>query len=88
VATGAHFRLIGDSLGVSECSAGRAARSVARAIIAVFRHFIKFPVDEIATKVKEGFRRIAGKLPIKRMILKMKVGRFLSLLINVYGMSI
>jgi hypothetical protein len=61
VATGAHLRLIGDSLNVSECSAGRAVRSVAQAIVDVFINCIAFPVGEMASKVKEGFRRIASK---------------------------
>lgn len=60
VATGAHLRLVGDSLNVSESSAGRVVKSVARAINAVFSNIIKFPVGDMASKVKEGFRRIAG----------------------------
>ncbi|XP_061170345.1 putative nuclease HARBI1 [Saccostrea echinata] len=60
VATGAHLRLIGDSLNASECTTGRVVKAVARAIIEVFNNLIKFPVGEIATKVKEGFRRVAG----------------------------
>lgn len=36
VATGAHLRLIGDSLGISESSVGRSVKAVAAAIIAVF----------------------------------------------------
>ncbi|XP_062600943.1 uncharacterized protein LOC134262567 [Saccostrea cucullata] len=61
VATGAHLRLIGDSLNVSECTTGRVVKAVARAIITVFMNLIKFPSGELATKVKEGFRRVAGK---------------------------
>lgn len=61
VATGAHLRLIGDSLGISESSVGRSVKAVAAAIIAVFAQAtLVFPVGEIATKVKEGFRRVAG----------------------------
>lgn len=60
MATGAHLRLVGDSLNVSESSAGRVVKSVARAINAVFSNIIKFPVGDMASKVKEGFRRIAG----------------------------
>ena len=60
VATGAHLRLVGDCLNVSESSAGRVVKSVARAIIEVFTHLIKFPVGDMASKVREGFRRIAG----------------------------
>lgn len=77
VATGAHLRLIGDSLNVSECSAGRAVKSVAKAIIDVFINLIQFPVDEMATKVKEGFRRIAGKSP-RNLKMKMKLGLYRS----------
>lgn len=62
VATGAHLRLIGDSLGISESSVGRSVKAVAAAIIAVFAQAtLVFPVGEIATKVKEGFRRVAGE---------------------------
>ena len=64
VATGAHLRLIGDSLNVSECTAGRAVKSVAQAIVDVFMNCIKFPVGEMASRVKEGFRRIASKSSI------------------------
>ncbi|XP_061185188.1 uncharacterized protein LOC133193243 [Saccostrea echinata] len=61
VATGAHLRLVGDSLGISESSVCRSVKAVASAIVAVFaRLYITFPVGEIATKVKEGFRRVAG----------------------------
>lgn len=61
VATGAHLRLIGDNLGISESSVGRSVKAVAAAIIAVFAQAtIVFPVGKIATKVKEGFRRITG----------------------------
>lgn len=61
VATGAHLRLIVDSLGISESSVGRSVRAVAAAIVAVFaRSQIIFPVGEVATKVKEGFKRVAG----------------------------
>ncbi|XP_062587844.1 uncharacterized protein LOC134249523, partial [Saccostrea cucullata] len=60
VATGAHLRLVGDSLGISESSVGRSVKAVASAIVSVFaRPYISFPVREMATKVKEGFRRIA-----------------------------
>lgn len=61
VATGAHLRLIVDSLGISASSVGRSVRAVAAAIVAVFaRSQIIFPVGEVATKVKEGFKRVAG----------------------------
>lgn len=60
VATGAHLRLVGDCLNVSESSAGRVVKSVERAIIEVFTHMIKFPVGDMASKVREGIRRIAG----------------------------
>lgn len=61
VTSGAHLRLIRDSLGISESSEGRSVRAVAAAIIADFaRAQIVFPVGEMATKVKAGFRRVAG----------------------------
>uniref|UniRef100_A0A8W8LT89 Uncharacterized protein n=1 Tax=Magallana gigas TaxID=29159 RepID=A0A8W8LT89_MAGGI len=59
VATGAHLRLVGDSLNESESSVGRVVKSVARATIEVFTHMIKFPVGDMASKVREGFERIA-----------------------------
>lgn len=53
VATGAHLRLVGHSLLISESSVVRSIRAVAGVIVAVFaRAYIVFPVGELATKVK------------------------------------
>ncbi|XP_062619673.1 putative nuclease HARBI1 [Saccostrea cucullata] len=60
IATGAHLRLVGDSLNISESSVGRIVKDVAGAIVQIFRNFINFPAGERAAKVMEGFRRIAG----------------------------
>lgn len=44
IVTGAHLRLVGHSLNVSESSTGRAVKAVARAIVRVFVNAIQFPV--------------------------------------------
>ncbi|XP_062602379.1 uncharacterized protein LOC134264089 [Saccostrea cucullata] len=62
IATGAHLRLVGDSLNISESSVGRIVKDVAGAIVQIFRHFINYPAGERVAKVMEGFRRIAGTL--------------------------
>lgn len=49
-----------DSLHVSESSAGRVLKSVAMTIIEVFSNKVQFPMGDMASKAKEGFRRIAG----------------------------
>ena len=65
-ATGAHLRLVGDSLGVSESSVGRTVKCVASAIVNILcGAFISFPTGEMALKVKEGFRRVAGTLKLE-----------------------
>ncbi|XP_062598439.1 uncharacterized protein LOC134259857 [Saccostrea cucullata] len=60
LATGATHLLIGDSLNISRNAAGREIRAVTSLIIRVFLRFIAFPVGEVAYRVMEGFRRIAG----------------------------
>ena len=61
-ATGAFHQLVGDTFRVSDCTAGRTVKRVARAIIRVFTNTIAFPVREQAARVMEGFRRVAGGL--------------------------
>ncbi|XP_061172656.1 uncharacterized protein LOC133181987 [Saccostrea echinata] len=60
LATGASQLLIGDSLHISRNAAGREIRAVTSLIIRAFRRVIIFPVGEMAHKVMEGFRKIAG----------------------------
>ena len=66
LATGASHLLIGDSLHISRNAAGREIRAVTSLIIRAFRHVIVFPLDDMAHKVMEGFRKIAGTYIIKQ----------------------
>ncbi|KAL3881754.1 hypothetical protein ACJMK2_028149 [Sinanodonta woodiana] len=60
-ATGAHFRLIGESLGVSVATVSRCVFEVARALVRQAKKFIQFPREESTSSVKQGFYRISGK---------------------------
>ncbi|KAL3871268.1 hypothetical protein ACJMK2_039275 [Sinanodonta woodiana] len=59
-ATGAHFRLIGESLGVSVATVCRCVFEVARALVRQAKKFIQFPREESTSSVKQGFYRISG----------------------------
>ncbi|KAL3870059.1 hypothetical protein ACJMK2_042675 [Sinanodonta woodiana] len=61
-ATGAHFRLIGESLGVSVATVSRCVFEVARALVRQANKFIQFPREESTSSVKQGFYRISGKV--------------------------
>lgn len=63
-ATGAYHKLIGDSLNVSESTAGRCCRSITEAILHVRKQFIVFPRDDEARKTKQEFIKIAGMLSV------------------------
>ncbi|KAL3854197.1 hypothetical protein ACJMK2_013475 [Sinanodonta woodiana] len=59
-ATGAHFRLIGESLDVSVATVSRCVFEVARALVRQAKKFIQFPREESTSSVKQGFYMISG----------------------------
>ena len=61
-ATGAHFRLIGESLGESVATISRCEFDVARALVSQGKKFIQLPREESTSSVKQGFYRISGKV--------------------------
>jgi len=61
-ATGAHFRLIGESLGVRVATVSRCVFEVARALVRQAKKFIQFPREESTSSVKHGFYWISGKV--------------------------
>ncbi|XP_060064182.1 putative nuclease HARBI1 [Ylistrum balloti] len=60
LSTGAFFRLIGDSVGISESQVSRTVFSVCSAISSLARQFIHMPVGQEAIRIKSEFFRIAG----------------------------
>ena len=60
-ATGAHFRLVGDSLRVSEASVSGAVYRVTSILCRMAPLFIKFPAPPDARAVKQAFHKIAGE---------------------------
>ena len=60
LATGASHLLIGDSLHISRKASGRETRAVCSLIVRALKHVIVIPLDDMAHKVMEDFRKIAG----------------------------
>ena len=59
--TGAYYRLVWDSIGISETTTGRCCRSVCDAIISnLLTNTITFPKDNLARITKQQFLKVAG----------------------------
>ena len=56
-ASGAHYRLVGDSLGISEASVSRSVRRVSDILCTMTPRYIRFPSQQA---VKQAFYRVAG----------------------------
>jgi len=60
LATLAFFRLIGDSVGISECQVSHTVEKVCTALTRLPKRYIRFPVGPDAARIKADFYRIAG----------------------------
>ena len=60
LATGSMHLLIGDSVGLSRSTVGRIVRRVTHLLCDLSSQFIKFPTNQAAVQVKNGFTAIAG----------------------------
>ena len=60
-ATGAFFRLVGDSVGLSEATVSRCVHRVAAALARKAKEFVKFPTGEAAAKVKKDYYKLSSK---------------------------
>ena len=58
--TGASHLLIGDSLHISRSASGGEIRAVSSLIVRAFKHGIVIPLGDMAHKVMDDFRKIAG----------------------------
>lgn len=60
-ATGSFFRLIGDSVGLSEATVSRCVHRVATALCGIGRRYISFPTDWQLLKTKQEFYNLSSK---------------------------
>ncbi|XP_069131659.1 putative nuclease HARBI1 [Argopecten irradians] len=58
-ATGSFFRLIGDSVGLSEATVSRCVHRVATALCGIGRRYISFPTDRQLLKTKQEFYNLS-----------------------------
>ena len=60
-ATGAFFRLIGDSVGLSESTVSRCVHRVSRALAALAKRFVRFPEGVTARTTQQDFYRLSSE---------------------------